>query len=99
MSKCEPALKHSIYNNLAALLQDQGDLKKAMEYHERVLAIRQQTLGPQHPVVASSYVNLAAVVQDQGDLEKAVEYYKRALAIMQETLGPQPPDVASSYNN
>ena len=45
----------SSYNNLAAVLSDQGDLKQAKEYHERGLAIRQQTLGPQHPDVAQSY--------------------------------------------
>ena len=52
-------MSHSSYNNLANVLRDQGDLKQAKEYHERALAIRQQTLGPQHPDVASSYNKLA----------------------------------------
>ena len=43
----------SSYNNLANVLGDQGDLKQAKEYHERALAIMQQTLGPQHPDVAT----------------------------------------------
>ena len=42
----------------------QGDLKQAQEYHERVLAIGEQTLGPQHPDVASSYNNLVTVLSD-----------------------------------
>ena len=70
-----------------------------MEYHKRSLAIMQQTLGLQHPDVASSYSNLATVLHSQGDLKQAKEYHERALAIRQQTLGPQHPDVASSYNN
>ena len=57
--------------NLAIVLKYEGDLKEAKEYHERAFAIRQQTLGPQHPDVASSYDNFAALLCDQGDLEKA----------------------------
>ena len=48
----------------------------------------QQTLGPEHPDVATSYDNLATVLGDQGDLNKAKEYHERALAIKQQTLGP-----------
>ena len=39
----------SSYNNLANVLSNQVDLKQGKEYHVRALAIRQQTLGPQHP--------------------------------------------------
>ena len=45
---------------IAVVLGNQGDLKQEKEYHERALAIRLQTLGPQHPSVATSYNNLAA---------------------------------------
>ena len=77
----------SSYNNLAAVLGDQGDLNKAMEYHERAVGIRQQTLGAQHPDVGSSYSNLGTLLGVQGDLKKAMEYHERALAIRQQTLG------------
>ena len=82
------------YNNLATVLKYQVDLKQAKEYHERALAVRRQTLGPQHPDIASSYHNLATVLGDQGDVKQAKEYLERALAIRQQTLGPQHP----SYN-
>ena len=72
---------------------------KSKESHELALAIWQQTLGPQHPDVATSYNNLATVLSDQGDLKQAKEYHERALAIWQQTLGPQHPRVAKSYNN
>ena len=59
----------------------------------------QQSLGPQHPNVASSCNKLATVLSDQGDLKEAKEYYERSLSIMQQTFGPQHPNVATSYNN
>ena len=77
----------SSYNNLATVLGDQGDLKKAKEYHERALAIMQQTLGPQHPDVASYYNNLASVLREEGDLKEAREYLERARAIREQFLG------------
>ena len=87
----------SCFNNVATVLKYQGE--QAKEYHERALAIRRQTLGPQHPDVASSYHNLASVLGDQGDLKQAKEYHERALAIRQQTLEPQHPDFAFSYNS
>jgi len=36
-------------NNLARLLQSQGDLAGAQPLHERALAIREKVLGPEHP--------------------------------------------------
>ena len=62
----------------------------------RSLSIRQQTLGPQHPDVATSYNNLASVLCDQGDLKEGNEYHESGLAIRQQTLGPYHPDVAHS---
>ena len=61
----------SCFNNVATVLKYQGELKQAKEYYERALAIRRQTLEPQHPDVATSYNNLATVLRDHGDLKKA----------------------------
>ena len=59
------------FNNLATVLKYQCELKQSKEYHERAPGITQQSLGPQHPDVATSYNNLATVLRDQGDLKKA----------------------------
>jgi hypothetical protein len=58
-------------NNLASLLQDQGDLAGARPLFERALAIREKALGPEHPSTAQSLNNLASLLQDQGDLAGA----------------------------
>ena len=41
-------------NNLALLLQAQGDLAGARPLYERALAIREKALGPKHPDTATS---------------------------------------------
>ena len=86
-------------NNLAFLLQDQGDLAGARPLSERALAIREKVLGPEHPDTATSLNNLASLLQDQGDLAGARPLYERALAIREKVLGPEHPDTATSLNN
>jgi eukaryotic-like serine/threonine-protein kinase len=47
------------------------------------------TLGPEHPLVASSLANLAVVETSQGDLLRARTRFERALAIQEATLGAE----------
>jgi tetratricopeptide (TPR) repeat protein len=85
-------------NNLALLLQDQGDLAGARALHERALAIREKALGPDHPDTAESLNNLALVLQAQRDLPAARPLFERALSIYEKALGPDP-QTAISLNN
>lgn len=50
---------------LAPCCTFQGDYKAAESIHERSLAIREQTLGIDHPDVARSLGNLAAMLEEQ----------------------------------
>jgi len=82
-------------NNLARLLQDQGDLAGARPLLERVLAI----LGPEHRNTATSLNNLALLLQEQGDLADARPLFERALAVHEKMLGPEHPHTVLSLNN
>ena len=86
-------------NNLAALLQAQGDLAGARPLYERALAIREKVLGAEHPDTATSLNNLAYLLQAQGDLAGARPLHERALAIREKVLGAEHPDTATSLNN
>ena len=86
-------------NNLARLLQDQGDLAGARPLFERALAIREKALGPEHPDTATSLNNLAVLLQAQGDLAGARPLYERALAIREKALGPEHPDTILTRDN
>jgi tetratricopeptide (TPR) repeat protein len=86
-------------NNLALLLQDQGELAEARPLCERALAIRQKALGREHPDTAQSLNNLATLLKAQGDLAAARPLYERALAIDEKALGPEHPNTATDLNN
>jgi tetratricopeptide (TPR) repeat protein len=86
-------------NNLAGLMQEQGDFTDALPLFERALAIREKALGPTHPNVASSLNNLARLLQTKGDFAGARPLYDRALAIREATVGPDHPYTALSLSN
>ena len=86
-------------NNLARVLQAQGDLAGARPLFERALAIREKALGPEHPDTSRSLNNLARLLQAQGDLAGARPRYERALAIREKALGPEHPDTATSLDH
>ncbi len=66
---------------------------------ERALAIREQTLGPDHPDVAASLNAIAIVDLALSQPNLALSNYERALAIWEHALGPDHPDVAISLLN
>jgi tetratricopeptide (TPR) repeat protein len=65
---------------------------------ERVLAIYEKALGPEHPGTAATLNSLALLLQDDGDLAGARPLFERALAIYEEALGPEHPETATSFN-
>ena len=76
-----------------------GDYAKAEPLYQRALAIREKSLGPEHPDVAVSFNNLAILYSGLGDYAKAESLHQRALAIHEKSLGPEHPDVATALNN
>ena len=81
------------------LYQHTGDYTKAIPLYQRALAIREKTLGPEHPHTAMSLNNLAGLYFRLGDFARAEPLYQRALAIKEKILGPEHPDTAASLNN
>ncbi|MFZ1961914.1 MAG: tetratricopeptide repeat protein [Roseiarcus sp.] len=102
---CEKALgpEHpetaTCLNNLAYLLQAEGDFVGARPLFKRALAICEKALGPEHPETATGLNNLALLLQAEGDLAGARPLFKRALAIHEKALGPAHPNTAGSLNN
>jgi tetratricopeptide (TPR) repeat protein len=80
-------------------LQFRGEYAAARPYYERALAIREKTLGADHPDTATSLNKLGLLLQAMGDLARARPYYERALAIQEKAFGPDHPDTAQSLNN
>jgi tetratricopeptide (TPR) repeat protein len=80
-------------------LRKEGRYSEAVPLAQRVLAIEEKALGPDHPDVAASLNSLGLLYKQQGRYADAEPLYKRSLAIREKALGPDHPDVALSLNN
>ncbi|NEP60973.1 MAG: tetratricopeptide repeat protein [Symploca sp. SIO2G7] len=83
----------------ATKLKSQGQYADAIPLAESALAIRQQILGQEHPLVAISLNNLAYLHERQGNYLEAELLYRQTLPILQRLLGDEHPAVATSLNN
>jgi eukaryotic-like serine/threonine-protein kinase len=89
----------SLIVNLANLHYATGDYDEAERLHEQAVAIREQALGPDHPLVATSLNNLANVYAATGRFDEAKPLYLRVLALREAGLAPEHPYVANTLNN
>ena len=80
-------------------LAQEGRYRDAIPVARDVLAIREKTLGPDHPDVGLALNNLATVYLDQGRYTEAEPLYKRGLAIREKALGSDDPELASELSN
>jgi CHAT domain-containing protein/Tfp pilus assembly protein PilF len=86
-------------SNLAAVLSNAEDHKRAQPLFERALQSSEKALGPHHPEVAVAATNLAGVISQAGDGAAARPLYERALSIREKSLGPDHPKVATALQN
>ena len=80
-------------------LYGEGKYAEAIPLAQRVLALRETALGPDHPDVGLSLNNLAYLYGAQGRYGDAEPLYKRSLGIAEKALGPDHPNVGQSLNN
>jgi eukaryotic-like serine/threonine-protein kinase len=85
--------------NLALVHRARGAYEEAKALQERALAIREETLGPEHPDLATNLNNLATVYDALGSYEEAKRLHEHALTIKQKSLGTNHPHVAHSLGN
>jgi tetratricopeptide (TPR) repeat protein len=73
---------------LANLYREQERYREADQLYQQALQILQQTLEPQHPLIASALNNLAVLyVSNLGRHRDAESLYQQALPICEQTLG------------
>ncbi len=77
----------------------QGRYDEAAATGERLLAVMEEALGPEHLELAPMLNNLATLYSLQGLYERAGPLYARALAIREAALPPDHPDLANSLNS
>jgi len=89
----------SLAYKTAFVLYGRARYAEAKALQLRVLQIREQILGPNHPEVASSLHYLATFNWVQGKYAEAEVLYLRTLQIREQILGPHHLEVAGSLNN
>ena len=82
-----------------AHLYDRARFAEAEPLYERSLAIKEKSLGGDHPEVAAALNNLAILYRKQGRLVEAELLLERSLAISEKSLGGDHTDVATSLCN
>ncbi len=97
--RAQAASEADALNDQVVQLHKAGKYDEALPIADRVLAIREKALGPDHLLVAISLNNLAELYRALGRYGAAAPLHKRALAIREKALGPGHSDVAESLNN
>lgn len=77
----------SLSDTIAQLYRD-GRYKEALPLAQRVLEIREKTLGEQHPLVTNALNNLAVLYQSANEAKKAEPLFERILTLRERGQGP-----------
>ena len=85
-------------NNLALLLDSQGDYAGARPLYEQALAIRKEVLGERHPLYATSLSNLASVLWRNGIIPEPHGSSSKPSRSPSATLTSPPPANPSASN-
>lgn len=86
-------------NNMALVARKRGDYQPAIALISETLAINQQSMGPNHPVLAKNLNNLGLFHKRNGDLEEALIFYEKALEIQRKSLPEDHPYLGLGMNN
>src|SRR5690606_35595499 len=71
-----------LYANLGSVAAAEGDLDGARTRFEAALALAEEHLGKDHPLVAKNLSNLASVHRRLGERDRARDLYERARQIL-----------------
>ncbi len=82
------------YDNLSTVYYEMSDLKNALKYAKKALAIREE----ERVDLDYSYNNISQIYQRLGDYSSALDYSKKALACMDST-DMDNPLLGSRFNN
>lgn len=86
-------------NNLANIYESQGRYNEAETFYEESLALRQKSLGENHPDTAQTLNNLAYLYKSMSKYERAEALFLESLQLREKILGDNHIDVAQTLNN
>ncbi|CAF1533235.1 unnamed protein product, partial [Rotaria magnacalcarata] len=72
---------------------------KALEFYEKSLKIKEISLPPTHPDLATAYNNIGGVYYNMGEYSKALPLLEKALGIWRMSLPPTHPNIQTAMDN
>ena len=86
-------------NNIAAVRGQRGDHRAALVAQEQALALKEKTLGRDHPDVGISEGNLADELSGLSRNQEALAHVDRSIALLENGFGSSHPMLANQLNN
>jgi tetratricopeptide (TPR) repeat protein len=83
---------------LAMAYEADGQVKKAVELLEQVVAVREKVLAEDHPNRLASQHELAGAYEADGQVKKAVELLEQVVAVQEKVLAEDHPDRLASQH-
>lgn len=87
-----------LLHETATYLYEHARYSEAEPLYQQALHVREQSLGPTHPHVATTLDGLATLYQTRGRYPEAESLFLRALTINEQQSGAEHPDTAQSIN-
>lgn len=84
---------------LAVLTESKGNLDRAVELHERSIALRESLVPPTHQSIGYGLANLAGVLREKNQLDEAETALLRSRSIFENAFGADNPTTAHVVNN
>lgn len=95
----QPIVAAELHNTLADIYMQLGNLEKAAELRLRVLEVRKDVLGAEHPETLISVNDMGSLMFELGRFEQAETYFRQAYEARRVTLGESHPDTLVSLND
>ncbi len=94
-----PAVLSAANEKLADVLFATGAYDEAIGHYRKAVELREQDLGPEHPLVADPLVSLGAALSKAGRADEARAVLERALSIEESAYGTESPLLGPVLNN
>ena len=89
----------ALWDNLASIYGDQGDLRNARNMQEQLYALACRVLGEEHPSTLNTLNNLAVTCSKMGDHQKALELKEQVYTLRCKVQGEEHPRAIIALTN